>query len=230
MKIHKMKRAEQLFDVKHFAKLKAESKRLSTTETFRHIYDSNHWASNTSVSGTGSNEAQTAEIIKQIPILMGDLGAESLVDIPCGDFSWLRKLDLDLFLYVGGDILSELVEKNITHFQSQKKHFIHINLIEDDLPTGDLLLCRDCLVHFSIADIHRTLANIKRSSIKYWLTTTFAECEQNTDITTGDWRVINLQKPPFNLPKPMRLINEHCTEGQGTYADKCLGLWKVADL
>ena len=35
---------------------------------------------------------------------------------------------------------------------------------------------------------------------------------------------------PFNFPPPLRLVNENCTEGDGAYGDKCLGLWRLADL
>jgi hypothetical protein len=62
------------------------------------------------------------------------------------------------------------------------------------------------------------------------MTTTFTECEENVDIVTGDWRIINLQIPPFSLPEPVLILNEECTEGDGTYADKSLGLWKISDL
>jgi hypothetical protein len=59
------------------------------------------------------------------------------------------------------------------------------------------------------------------------MTTTFPECDENKNITTGDWRIINLELSPFNFPKPLYLLNENCTEGEGTYKDKSLGLWEV---
>ena len=62
------------------------------------------------------------------------------------------------------------------------------------------------------------------------LATTFTGCDKNEDIVTGDWRIISLEIEPFNFPKPIRLINEKCTEGGGTYSDKSLGLWEVASL
>ena len=94
----------------------------------------------------------------------------------------------------------------------------------------DLLLCRDALVHFSFADIHRALANLKRSAIPYVLATTFPTTDVNDDITTGDWQPLNLEALPIRFPPPLRLINEGCTEGAGRFSDKSLGLWRVADL
>jgi hypothetical protein len=32
------------------------------------------------------------------------------------------------------------------------------------------------------------------------------------------------------LPPPILVINENCTEHDGQYAHKSLGLWKIADL
>jgi hypothetical protein len=50
----------------------------------------------------------------------------------------------------------------------------------------------------------------------------------NADIQTGGWRPINLQLPPYNLPKPIKLIDERCPLED--YRDKSLGLWKTADI
>ncbi len=94
----------------------------------------------------------------------------------------------------------------------------------------DLIFCRDCLVHFSNDNILKTFENLKNTGSKYILTTTFTECDENIDIVTGDWRIINLTLAPFNLPEPLQIINENCTEGDGAFSDKSLGLWKISDL
>lgn len=62
------------------------------------------------------------------------------------------------------------------------------------------------------------------------LVTIFADCEKNEDIVTGDWRIMNLTKEPFNLLEPELILNENCTEGDKTYTDKSLGLWEISDL
>jgi hypothetical protein len=85
-------------------------------------------------------------------------------------------------------------------------------------------------VHLSFADIHRALSNVRRSRITYLVTTTFPGCEVNEDIVTGDWRPLNLELEPFGFPGPSELLNEGCSEAGGLFADKSLGLWRVADL
>jgi hypothetical protein len=41
------------------------------------------------------------------------------------------------------------------------------------------------------------------------------------------WRPLNLEIAPFNLGKPIALINEDSKERRGKYSDKSLGLWKI---
>jgi hypothetical protein len=91
----------------------------------------------------------------------------------------------------------------------------------------DLILCRDLLVHLSFHDIKSALSNIFESGSRFVLTTTFPTRDINRDIETGQWRPLNLQRPPFSFPPPIRLITERCTELGGQWADKCLGLWEV---
>ncbi len=50
------------------------------------------------------------------------------------------------------------------------------------------------------------------------------------DIGKGLWRTLNLEIHPFHFPKPITVINEHCTEGNGEYSDKSLELWLLEDI
>jgi len=108
--------------------------------------------------------------------------------------------------------------------------FRKLDLIRDRLPKVDLILCRDCLVHLCFADIVRALDNICDSRSGFLLTTTFTERRENHDIATGQWRFLNLEAAPFTLPRPLKVINEGCTEGEGVWGDKSLGLWRIADI
>ena len=107
---------------------------------------------------------------------------------------------------------------------------MEMDITTDGLPQADLVLCRDCLVHFSYEQIFRALKNFKDSRSEYLLMTTFAGRQSNSDIVTGDWRPLNFRISPFNLPEPFKVINEKCTEEGGRYADKSLALWRLADV
>ncbi len=218
------------FDPYYFEKLRSNGTNFLLGDTFRHIFQTNHWCGPDSVSGSGATRSQTQQIEAELPGLLKTLQVDVLLDLPCGDFSWMQFIDLPISRYIGADIVSQLIAENQKRYGSQRCQFMTLDLTSEPLPMANLLLCRDCFVHLSRADICSALDNIRRSQIAYLLTTTFPNCEENEDITTGDWRLLNLEKPPFNFPTPLRLINEQCSESSGLYRDKSLGLWQVQDI
>ncbi len=136
-------------------------------------------------------------------------------------------LDLD---YIGADIVDDLVRGNQERYGGPRRTFRRLDLTSDELPRADVVLCRDCLVHLSFAHVMQALANVRHSGATWLLTTTFLEHHENADIEDGDWRMLNLTRAPFNLPAPVLALVEGCRESDGAYADKALGLWKVAEL
>lgn len=218
------------FDVEYFRKLADRGIRYTTGDVFTRIYESNLWSGSTSKSGQGSDGGQTGEVAAALNRLVSAYGVRVLLDLPCGDFNWMKSVEMDIDRYIGGDIVPEIIALNRKMHGSAARDFRVLDITAGPLPDADLLLCRDCLVHLSNDDVLKALSVIRGSGIRYLFSTTFTECESNRDIVTGDWRIINLEKAPFDLPQPLELVNERCTEGGGTYADKSLGLWRVADL
>lgn len=199
-------------------------------EIFTNTYKNNIWGAKDSVSGPGSDLNQTRNIIKELPLLFEEFSISKVLDIPCGDFHWMKQVDMTSIDYIGADIVYELIAKNASNYTKDNLHFQRLDLINGNLPKVDLVLCRDCFVHFSYDDIYRALRNIFNSQSLYILTTTFTERISNYNIATGQWRPLNLEKAPFNLPAPLRIISEGCTENAGAHTDKALGLWRVTDL
>ena len=115
-------------------------------------------------------------------------------------------------------------------YGNDKRRFLVLDMTKDALPKVDLVFSRDILVHMSFDDVYAALQHISASGATYLLTTTFTDREENFDIITGLWRPLNLTAAPFNFPEPLALINEKCTEGDGSWGDKCLGLWNIEDL
>jgi hypothetical protein len=200
---------------------------LSRERIFTLIYRGKKWKGRESRSGPGSTLARTGAIRLALPGLLRELSCHSLLDVPCGDFSWMQWVAMDVD-YIGGDIVTELIERNRRRYARAHRRFIRLDMIRDALPRADLILCRDGLVHLSHADIFRALENIKASRARYLLTTTFVQRDRNPDIRTGDWRPVNLEAPPFGFPPPVRLIDEDYPRED--YRDKRLGLWRVAEL
>lgn len=199
-------------------------------QVFTSIYRRNAWGGTESVSGTGSGLAETRAVRAGLRAVIDDLGIRTLLDIPCGDFHWMQHTDLHGVDYTGGDLVVELIDTNGACHARPGVTFRTLDLLTGPLPRVDLVFCRDCLVHFAFADVFRALDTVCRSGSTYLLTTTFTGRSENTDITTGRWRVLNLERAPFALPAPLRLLSEECDQGGGAYADKSLGLWRVADL
>lgn len=202
----------------------------STEKIFADIYAGNKWGGECSVSGPGSELTQTEAISEALPSILHDLDILTVLDIPCGDFHWMKHVDLKGIDYTGADIVPNLIHYNRTKYESENVKFLVANLINDKLLKVDLVLCRDCLVHLSFKDIFLALHNVCDSGSKYLLTTTYTHRKYNQDIATGQWRALNLKAAPFMLPEPLKTISEHSTEGNGAHKDKALALWKISDI
>lgn len=196
---------------------------------FEYIYDTNLWDGEESRSGLGSDSSETVTLRRALPELLHAVGARSLLDLPCGDFRWMSRVDLAGIDYTGGDIVPSLIERNQAEFGDANHRFLCLDITADNLPAADVVLCRDCLVHLSFRNIAAALNQLRASNSRYLLTTTFTELTGNVDIEDGDWRMLNFEVPPFNFPPPIALIVEGCQEGGGAYADKSLGLWSICD-
>ena len=215
---------------RRFAEQSAALAGLSLEERFARIYQTNLWSDTESRSGAGSSLDATASLRASLPPLLRRLGAHHLLDVPCGDFNWMARVDLSGIDYIGGDIVEAVIEANRGRYESPTRRFMKVDLTTGPLPEADVILCRDCLVHFSFANIIAAFRTMKASGARYLLTTTFLDWEANKDIVDGDWRPVNLTKPPFLLPTPQSVILEECTEEGGAYADKAVAVWRVSDL
>ncbi|GAB4188400.1 MAG: class I SAM-dependent methyltransferase [Simkaniaceae bacterium] len=199
----------------------------NTEEIFTNIYEKKLWKDSESVSGPGSN-LYAARIIRSVlPEILQKFKCHSILDAPCGDFNWMRTVDLSNYEYIGVDIVEPLIEANQQKYSDSNISFIKLNLIDDELPTVDIIICRDLLVHFPFEEIFKTIKNFKRSKSTYLLMNTYTDPKRiNNNIKMGNWRPLNFQKPPFNFPKPIFLINEQYSK----HPDRHLALWRIKDL
>lgn len=213
--------------------LRSVPRRLRSRQAiFNRIYATNGWGSAESVSGCGSTLRETRVVRQILPTLIERYGIRSLLDIPCGDCHWISSIDFGSRTYIGADIVGELVHKNRATFGSggPDRTFMHLDIVRDPLPSAELVMCRDCMIHLSNADVLTALRNVRRSGARYLLATTYTARPTNPDIVTGDWRPINLQASPFALAEPLELISEEWDWADGYHADKCIGLWDARAL
>jgi SAM-dependent methyltransferase len=208
-------------------RIRQELKRRRMRAIFTRVYRQNKWGDRESRSGSGSNLRQTETLRRELPALLRQLGVRSMLDIPCGDFAWMREVDLTGVRYIGADIVRELVAANQARYGDARRSFHCLDITRDTLPQVDLVFCRDGLVHLPNKDILRALANIRKSGARYLATTVFTELEQNSDIYyVGEWRRLNFQLQPFNFPLPLHVL----IENSPVRADKAMAVWRLSDL
>ncbi len=224
-----MRRRDLTIAERRFAEHARELAELGLQERFERIYSTNLWSDPETRSGVGSSLDSTRAVRAKLPSVLKELDTRVLLDVPCGDFGWMQHVDLVGIEYIGGDIVPSIVGENQRQYASDTRRFIDLDLTRDPLPDADVLLCRDCFVHLSYANIAAALANIARSGIRFVLMTSFPGRGDNRDVVDGDWRPLDFEAPPFSLPPPRLTIVEECEEENGAYADKSLLAWSVAD-
>ena len=199
-------------------------------ETFTQIKETRYWNSSESISGDGSEIAITKDLRSGLEKLFKSLSIESMLDLPCGDFNWMKKVDLTGVDYIGADIVESLIDSNQHLYGLNNVKFLTLDVTNSELPNVDLIFCRDCLVHLSFKDIYRALINIKKSRSKYLIITSFFNTKINKDIITGEWRKLNFELQPFLFNPPIEFIDEKYTKKGLKYADKTMCLWKIEDI
>lgn len=199
---------------------------------FKVIYQQNSWLNKNTRSGNGSDLTETPIVRLQIPQLIKKYGIKTMLDAGCGEFFWQKELDFSgIESYIGIDIVPEIIEHNQTKYPAARRSFMVLDMVEQDIPQVDLILCRDVLQHLSDDDVKQIIANMKKSGSTYLLASTFPHKQKNEDPAKQEnaiqWRVTgkgrNLRIKPFNFPEPIEVIIEG-------FENKTLGLWKIADL
>jgi CheR methyltransferase, SAM binding domain len=222
----------ELRNCKHWV-LSFGSRRPVASRVFTQIHDENQWGSVATVSGPGSELSETQDVRSFLPQLVRRLRIESMLDAPCGDFSWMQHVDLGSCEYTGAEIVAAIVERNRARYGSATRRFMRADLMTDTLPKVDLIFCRDCLIHLSFKDGLRVIDNFRRSRSTYLLVTNDPSLDGNRPAPTGGARGVNLMLPPFNFPPPIESHRDRYEPKEGeTLVDpaKTLALWRLADL
>jgi SAM-dependent methyltransferase len=167
-------------------------------EIFNDIYRRNAWGAG---SGTGSLPETGRPYAWYLHMFMRTNRVRSVVDIGCGDWQFSQFMNWSQVDYVGVDVSSIALEASRKHAKPGVS-FLECDAVNDELPAADLLLAKDVLQHWSNSDVARFLN--KLTAFKWALITNGfpagSENEFNRDISAGDWRAIELSRPPFSLP------------------------------
>jgi len=203
-------------------------------DRFNYIYKNNFWSSNESVSGIGSELRNTINIQKEIKKLIVDYKIINILDAPCGDFNWIKHILNEKINYIGADIVKELIDINNIKYKKKNINFFNLNIILDKLPKSDIMICRDCLIHFSFKNINKFLYNFCNSEIKYILLTNYKSIDNNKinnyDIEDGDCRMLDLSNKPFNLPEPLKSFLDKDEEHKNSKISCYLNLYSYEQI
>jgi len=85
--------------------------RKTREELFTDYYQSNTWGDRESRSGPGSRLDRTEHLRSALPQLVKDFNCVSVLDIPCGDFNWMKLVEWDVD-YTGADIVKDMIRQN----------------------------------------------------------------------------------------------------------------------
>jgi hypothetical protein len=183
-------------------------------EVFTEIYRKNKWGGSLGQFNSGSGTSNTQIVSAYIAMIAargatdGFLG-RTFVDLGCGDFRVGTQLLPLCSRYVGVDVVKPLIDRNRDVYGSSDTEFVHLNIVEQSLPDGDVCFVRQVLQHLSNAEIAAVLGKLGKYSqvfITEHYPTDNSSITPNLDkVHGGDVRVydnsaVYLTLPPFNLP------------------------------
>jgi hypothetical protein len=194
---------------------------------FDHIYKFGIWThgdSTVPLSGEGSSLAATDSVRSALPALLTTLGARSLLDLGCGDFTWMRHVPLEQS-YIGVDIVESVIRENQRLYAGDTRSFLRLDATREPLPAADVVLCREVLFHLGFADCFAVLRRIRESGARYLIATTDEGTLFNADIASGDFRVLNLRARPFRFGAPMTALADAANS-----STRQLAVWDIGTL
>lgn len=187
-------------------------------------------------SGPGSTLEETASIRNAIRKLVTEKQIKTVVDIPCGDFNWMKEIVYGFEKYTGGDIVPDLIKAN-QKYANQIINFIEFDLTSDEeLPEADLLIVRDVIGHLPLEQGRKAIQKILNSKCKYLLSTTwfhltdeeYYKTHTNVEVEPSRFYPVCLRSAPFNLPAPDLYLEEiPRVENYDTGVRKGLGFWDL---
>ena len=180
---------------------------MSNEQIFTEIYLRNSWGVTESVSGISATLSRTESIRNTLPTLIETLNIQRIVDIGCGDWNWMRHVDLSGVSYLGIDIVDTLVERLQAQYTTPMIRFQKTDVFNEPPETADLWIVRDICGLYGYDEIKQLIQQFISSESKFIAITTIDGCD-NQDSLTGTWRALNLMSAPFNLPEPVCILED----------------------
>lgn len=206
---------------------------------FTNVYKENLWRNEESRSGCGSAQRLTKKLAEGLPVALRNLGVSRLLDLPCGDFNWMKIVDLTGIDYIGGDIVPDMIAANTAAYGSPSRQFLVLDIATDALPSADMVFIRDCFIHFSNDLIFQSLKNIVRSDIRYLCLGTLPlkrypkianiDLDRNQNGVNFEYRPVQFESAPYSFPEPILEI-EDAMEGSGARWITTMAVWEMSTI
>jgi len=168
------------------------------------LYSNNpRWKQNESYSGPGSDLQHTDKLIEQLPVFIKKYNIRSIVDVPCGDFNYMKHINLEAINYKGYDVSPNCISM-CDKFKQNNISFSVLDITKDTIPCADLVIIKDLFLHLSFKHISLVLSNVLKSKPKYLAVSHYPQRVANIDMKTGiGCRPIDVFIKPFNLTYPV---------------------------
>jgi SAM-dependent methyltransferase len=186
------------------APVPAASNDAAMQAAFDEIYEHALWGTNggdAGTSGFGSMMKATSVYRTFLAQFMKDADIHSVVDAGCGDWESTQAIDWAGIDYKGYDIVASVIEKDKKQFGKPHIQFFTANIVDADLPPADLIIVKQVLQHLPNAAVAKFLEQLPK--YKHALIMDSVEPKtlsgDNRDIAPGQFRALDLTRPPFNL-------------------------------
>jgi hypothetical protein len=129
-----------------------------------------------SLNGPGSSIEYTKGLRENLPRLLRHYRVGTVLDAPCGDWTWMQTVDISfLHSYIGMDSSERIIHRNqMTYMNWRNVTFVHTNLLKKRrFPKVDLILCRDFLAHLPNEYISAMLEKFAGSGSTYLLASNY---------------------------------------------------------
>lgn len=196
----------------HREQIQGANARKTAAEVFSEVYRRKLWGTGEGAfySGPGSdpeNASLYCDLVRDV-VLSLRRPEVTIVDLGCGDFRVGSQFLAPGVRYIGIDVVSELIAHNTRAFGGGPVSFLCRDIVQDELPTGDICLVRQVLQHLSNAEIAMILYKLRSyqvSLITEHYPKDLAGCTANVDKPHGgdvrfsDNSAVFLDQPPFSV-------------------------------
>jgi hypothetical protein len=185
-------------------------------DAFTMIYEAGLWEQSNEpeeeyYSGSGSHRAEIVDTY--VSSVNGFLQSFSkkpdAVDLGCGDFAIGAQIRPYCGRYIAVDVVDGLIERNKKKFANDDIDFRAMEIINDELPSGDVVFLRQVLQHLTNSEISKVVAKLP-SKFRFLVLTEHLPFYESfvPNLDNGHSRDIRLQnrksgivltEPPFNL-------------------------------